>query len=215
MKIPAVALTALLAAKSADAFAPPTTFANVRTFTKSYDVSSNKNNPAPMTITTECNMVSGGFLGDEIKPGFDDEDAPIDDNVQQPLSASQRKDNLNEIRNLQNVEIEDAKRYSNYEGFVNGRKKLKERKAKDPWFRINDALRKAVVMGNDAETERLKKLWAQVREILHFWILRIIFKLFVFFKTRVFILQTIPVWIFTAICNVQQLNCFPVHFNLN
>lgn len=162
MKIPSVALTALLATKSADAFAPQTTFANVRTFTSSgasHDIA------RPPVSTTECGMVSGGFLGDEIKPPnrmLDDEDAPVPDDVQQPLTPSQRKDNLNEIRNLQNVEIEDAKRYSNYEGFVNGRKKLKERKAKDPWFKINEALRKAVVMGDDAEADRLKKLVDQV-----------------------------------------------------
>jgi len=91
-----------------------------------------------------------------------DDDEYIPDNVSQPLTEKERVDNLTAIRNLHKVEIEDAKRYSNYEGFVKGKRKLKERRASDPWFGINDALRRAVTMGEDDEAERLKKLVEQV-----------------------------------------------------
>ena len=91
-----------------------------------------------------------------------DDDEYIPDNVSQPLTEKERVDNLTAIRNLHKVEIEDAKRYSNYEGFVKGKRKLKQRRASDPWFGINDALRRAVTMGEDDEAERLKKLVEQV-----------------------------------------------------
>jgi len=82
----------------------------------------------------------------------------ISDDTSQSLSTSERTENLTAIRNLHKVEIEDAKRYSNYEGYVKGRKKLKERRAADPWFAINDALRKATTLGDDEEAARLAKL---------------------------------------------------------
>ena len=86
----------------------------------------------------------------------------IPDDVSQPLTDSERTENLTAIRNLHKVEIEDAKRYSNYEGFVKGKRKLKQRRASDPWFAINDALRRAVTLGEDEEADRLMKLVKQV-----------------------------------------------------
>lgn len=93
---------------------------------------------------------------------FASEEAPVSNSVSQSLTDKEREQNLTAIRNLHKVEIEDAKRYSNYEGFVKGRRKLKQRKASDPWFAINDALRRAVTMGDDAEADRLQKLVEQV-----------------------------------------------------
>lgn len=113
-------------------------------------------------------FATGGFLGQEVNDDEDDEDDDEDENngslsnsnfsYKQTMSPSERKENLAVMRQIFKYDLNDLQARADYAGWVQARKDLKRRQARDPWFALNNQLKEAVLqdLGDNiiAELER-------------------------------------------------------------
>lgn len=78
------------------------------------------------------------------------------------MSPDERKENLNVMRQIFKYDLADLQRRRDYAGWVEARKDLKKRQAKDPWFELNKQMKDAVQMDETEEIDRLKVLLQKV-----------------------------------------------------
>ncbi|GAX11421.1 hypothetical protein FisN_22Lh106 [Fistulifera solaris] len=83
---------------------------------------------------------------------FREEEKTIpDDQLVQTMSADERGENVNVMRQIRKNDLPDLRRRKDHAGWVEANNDLKRRLAKDPWFGVNDRLRDAIQLGADQE----------------------------------------------------------------
>jgi len=109
----------------------------------------------------------GGFLGQEVDDEDDDEDEDEDTlssssitTYKQTMSQSERKENLAVMRQIFKYDLNDLQARADYAGWVQARKDLKRRQARDPWFALNNQLKEAILqdLGDDLIEELERKI---------------------------------------------------------
>jgi ApaG protein len=86
-----------------------------------------------------------------------------DDQLVQTMSENERKENLIIMRRIQKSDLPDLRRRKDHAGWVEANNDLKRRKAKDPWFDINERLQDAIQLGEDeSKVQYLQALSAKV-----------------------------------------------------
>lgn len=87
-----------------------------------------------------------------------DESIP-DSSLVQTMSQKQREENLKIMRQIKNSDLADLRLRKDHAGWVDANNDLKARTKADPWFRINDKIRDAYLLGEEEEeVERLKQI---------------------------------------------------------
>lgn len=164
MKISQLALGSFLyLASTCNAFTP--TFIQTPYYQLQHQLSHNKKPLTSLYVgsltknsSTSLNMA--GFLGqdeadDDITPSGSGE-------YVQTMSDDERKENLEVMKQIFKFDLADLQRRRDYAGWVEAKKDLKQRKANDPWFELNDRMKEAVQLDETEEIELLKKLIEKV-----------------------------------------------------
>lgn len=86
------------------------------------------------------------------------EEAIPDSSLVQTMTQKQREENLKIMRQIKNSDLADLRLRKDHAGWVDANNDLKARTKADPWFRINDKIREAYMLGEDEEVERLKQI---------------------------------------------------------
>merc|ERR1712183_113164 len=82
-----------------------------------------------------------------------------DDQLVQKMTAEERKENLNVMRQIRKSDLPDLRMRKDHAGWVEANNDLKRRYARDPWFGVNERLRDAIQLGEPGEKiEKLKAL---------------------------------------------------------
>lgn len=93
----------------------------------------------------------------------DDSNKIPDDQLVQTMSASERKENLAVMRQIQKFDLQDLQMRRDHAGWVEANTDLQRRQRKDPWYGVNERLREAIQLGeDDAKIEALKELAARL-----------------------------------------------------
>lgn len=83
---------------------------------------------------------------------FKDNDQTIpDDQLVQPMSKEERKENLSVMRQIRKSDLPDLKLRKDHAGWVEANNDLKRRYERDPWFVVNERLREAIQLGESQE----------------------------------------------------------------
>mmetsp|Transcript_85313 Transcript_85313/g.246632 ORF Transcript_85313/g.246632 Transcript_85313/m.246632 type:complete len:775 (-) Transcript_85313:82-2406(-) len=86
-----------------------------------------------------------------------------DDQLEQTMSAEERKENLAVMRQIRKSDLPDLRMRKDHAGWVEANNDLKRRYARDPWFGVNERLREAVLLGEpDDKIEYLRELAAKM-----------------------------------------------------
>jgi len=127
--------------------------------------------PTISTSLSGSSVGSSTSLSAYLGQNFDEAPSSIDnnnenqdtaDNYVQSLSPEERNENLKVMRQIFNHDLADLQRRRDYAGWVEARRDLRERQAKDPWFELNTKLKEAIQMGEIEECDRLKILIQKV-----------------------------------------------------
>jgi ApaG protein len=78
-----------------------------------------------------------------------------DDQLVQPMSQDERKENLAVMRQIRKSDLPDLRMRKDHAGWVEANNDMKKRYNRDPWFGINERLRDAVQLGDPQETIEL------------------------------------------------------------
>lgn len=78
--------------------------------------------------------------------------------LQQTMSSKERLDNLKIMRQIKNHDLSDLRLRKDHAGWVDANNDLKQRIANDPWYKVNDMIKDAYLLGDDDEVEKLKKI---------------------------------------------------------
>ena len=81
-----------------------------------------------------------------------------DDQLVQSMSADERKENLEAMRQIKNNDLADLRLRKDHAGWVEANNDLKKREQADPWFGLNDRLREAYQLGEDDTVTYLQGL---------------------------------------------------------
>ena len=82
-----------------------------------------------------------------------------DEDLVQSMSAEERKENLQVMRQIRKSDLPDLRMRKDHAGWVEANNDLKRRYQKDPWFGINERLRDAIQLGEpDDKVQYLKNL---------------------------------------------------------
>ena len=73
-----------------------------------------------------------------------------DEQLQQTLSNQERQENLTVLRQIRKNDLPDLRLRKDHAGWVEANNDLKRRLAKDPWFSVNERLRNAIQLDEDA-----------------------------------------------------------------
>lgn len=168
MKISQLALVSFLyLASSCNAFTP--TFIQTPHHQLQHQLSHNKKTltsfyVGSLTKNSSTSLNMAGFLGqdeadDDITPSGSGE-------YVQTMSDDERKENLEVMKQIFKFDLADLQRRRDYAGWVEAKKDLKQRKANDPWFELNDRMKEAVQLDETEEIELLKKLIEKVSLLL-------------------------------------------------
>ena len=91
------------------------------------------------------------------------EPAIPDDQLVQTMSAEERKENLSVMRQIRKSDLPDLRMRKDHAGWVEANNDLKRRYQRDPWFGVNERLRDAIQLGDEAsKIESLKTLAAKL-----------------------------------------------------
>lgn len=90
------------------------------------------------------------------------EDAIPESSLDQKMTQKEREENLKIMRQIKNSDLADLRLRKDHAGWVDANNDLKARTKADPWFRINDSIREAYMVGEMEEVERLEKLAAKL-----------------------------------------------------
>lgn len=74
-----------------------------------------------------------------------------DKSLVQTMSADERKENLNVMRQIRKSDLPDLRMRKDHAGWVEANNDMKRRYEKDPWFGVNERLRDAVQLGEPEE----------------------------------------------------------------
>jgi ApaG protein len=74
-----------------------------------------------------------------------------DDQLEQTMSADERKENLTVMRQIRKSDLPDLRMRKDHAGWVEANNDLKRRFARDPWFAVNERLRDAIQLGESQE----------------------------------------------------------------
>jgi ApaG protein len=86
------------------------------------------------------------------------EEAIPETSLEQTMSQKEREENLKIMRQIKNSDLGDLRLRKDHAGWMDANNDLKARTKADPWFRVNDSIREAYMIGEMDEVERLKAL---------------------------------------------------------
>jgi ApaG protein len=93
----------------------------------------------------------------------DDADFVPDDQLKQTMSEEERKENLAVMRQIRKSDLPDLRMRKDHAGWVEANNDLKRRYKRDPWFKVNERLRDAVLLGEPQDKiDKLKNLAAKM-----------------------------------------------------
>ncbi len=78
--------------------------------------------------------------------------------LEQTLTPKEREENLKIMRQIKNNDLADLRLRKDHAGWVDANNDLKTREKNDPWFRVNDSIREAYMLGEMDKVEELKVL---------------------------------------------------------
>merc|ERR1712130_799889 len=76
----------------------------------------------------------------------------------QTMTEKERSENLKIMRQIKKSDLADLRLRKDHAGWVDANNDLKARTKADPWYRVNDMIKDAYLMGDDEKVEELKKL---------------------------------------------------------
>ncbi len=76
----------------------------------------------------------------------------------QTMSDAERAENLKIMRQIKKSDLADLRLRKDHAGWVDANNDLKARTRADPWYRINDKIKDAYLMGDEGKVEELKVL---------------------------------------------------------
>mmetsp|Transcript_9762 Transcript_9762/g.14514 ORF Transcript_9762/g.14514 Transcript_9762/m.14514 type:complete len:803 (+) Transcript_9762:353-2761(+) len=86
-------------------------------------------------------------------------DAEINDyDLVQTMSDAERAENLKIMRQIKKSDLADLRLRKDHAGWVDANNDLKARTKADPWYRVNDKIKDAYLLGNEDKVEELKVL---------------------------------------------------------
>ena len=85
------------------------------------------------------------------RPSFRPVDEVIipDDELVQTMTADERKENLDAMRQIKKHDLADLRLRKDHAGWVEANNDLKKRELSDPWFGLNERVKEAYQMGDD------------------------------------------------------------------
>lgn len=161
----------ILSSSTTSAFTGPQSSTFVARNTMQYVSSTSHIHPTISTSLSGSTVGSSTSLSAYLGQNFDEPPSSIDNNNEnqdtasnyvQSLSPEERNENLKVMRQIFNHDLADLQRRRDYAGWVEAKRDLRERQAKDPWFELNTKLKEAVQMGEIEECDRLKILIQKV-----------------------------------------------------
>ena len=81
-----------------------------------------------------------------------------DEELVQTMSADERKENLEAMRQIKKNDLADLRLRKDHAGWVEANNDLKKRERSDPWFGLNDRMREAYQLGEDDTVTYLQGL---------------------------------------------------------
>lgn len=76
----------------------------------------------------------------------------------QTMTEKERGENLKIMRQIKKSDLADLRLRKDHAGWVDANNDLKARTKADPWYRVNDMIKDAYLIGDDEKVEELKKL---------------------------------------------------------
>jgi ApaG protein len=86
-----------------------------------------------------------------------------DDQLVQTMTAEERKENLQVMRQIRKHDLPDLRTRKDHAGWVEANNDLKRRYGRDPWFGVNERLREAIQLGEpEDKIDYIRKLAAKL-----------------------------------------------------
>ena len=95
--------------------------------------------------------------------GFQSLEAEMDEEINiadlvQTMNEKERSENLKIMRQIKKSDLADLRLRKDHAGWVDANNDLKARTKADPWYRINDKIKDAYLLGDEEKVEELKVL---------------------------------------------------------
>ncbi len=95
--------------------------------------------------------------------GYQSIEAELDSSIplsslSQTMSSTERAENLKIMRQIKKSDLADLRLRKDHAGWVDANNDLKARTKADPWYRVNDLIKDAYLLGEEDKVEELKDL---------------------------------------------------------